>query len=151
MKLASLLAKDGSKELSRFVELLSKLSLDLLGLILVAGGFSIYRSDLLRHILVNEITSVISEQARLRHNQPGNCARAHRPVLELLDHRYMVSMEDAATAEILGVDHFGIRPISDVCPWYIQRRGVELCYQASTSFMRTTSLIFLSIHFFGPL
>jgi hypothetical protein len=113
--LASLLAKDRSKELSCFVKLLFKLSLDLLSLILVAKRFSIYRSDLLKHILVNEITSVISKQVRLCYNQLNNCTQAYRPVLELLNHQYMVSIKDTATAKILRVDHFRICLISDVC------------------------------------
>ena len=71
-------------ELSNFVASLSTLLLELLGLILIAGDCEIYRSALLRHVLVAQVASVISGQTKPSQNLRGNCAQACKPVLEFL-------------------------------------------------------------------
>ncbi|RDL36495.1 uncharacterized protein BP5553_05847 [Venustampulla echinocandica] len=106
-------------ELGSFVSSLSTLPLELLGLILEAGGYGMYHSALLRHVLVAHVAGVVSGQAK----------QVCMPALDFLDNQYMVSEKDAGVAEPLGVDYLGVRMVSDNSPWYLQTKDVELRYQ----------------------
>lgn len=117
LKRLSLRAAKPTK-LSKFVGSLSTLPLELLGLILVEGGEDIFRSVLFRYVVVAHVTDALSGQ--------------EEQISEFLDNQYMVSKEDAASAEVVGVDHLGVRMVPDNCQWYLRVKDVELHYQVST-------------------
>ena len=136
--------------LSHFVDSLSALPLELLGLILVAGESEIYKSALLRHVLVAQVASVISGQSISSQNSRGNCAQASKLPLEFLGNQYLLSKEDASAAKPLGVDHLGVRSTSGDCPWYLQNDDLELRFEASLPLQILLSrLTSLSIPFFA--
>ncbi|RFU33319.1 hypothetical protein B7463_g2988, partial [Scytalidium lignicola] len=117
-----------STELGDFVVLLSTLPLEILALILAAGESKIYRSALLRHVIIAQVASVISKQTKLNENPQDNCANTCKPALEFLGNRYKI-FEDTSVTEPLGVDHLGVRFNSKNCPWYLQNKDLELCYK----------------------
>jgi hypothetical protein len=132
-----------SSSLTRFVALLSSLPLELLGYVLVEGGLEIYRSALLRHVLVNEVTGVISRQA-----DQDNRPRVARTGLELLGNQYAVSDMHLDKVGDLCVGHLGIRRFPKGSPWCMQREDAELTYKVRLFSPKNPVLSdFLSTHF----
>jgi hypothetical protein len=136
-----------SSSLSRFVALLSSLPLELLGYVLVEGGLEIYRSALLKHVLVNEVTGVISRQA-----DQDNRPRVARIGLEFFGNQYAVSDTHLDKVEDLGVDHLGRHRFPKGSLWYMQREDAELICQVRLFSPKNPVLSdFLSTHFCGLL
>jgi hypothetical protein len=117
----------GPTELSVTVALLCALPLELLGLILVAGGRDLYRSALFRHVLVAQVSNVVSAQ---KQNLRDESAQVCKPDVEFLNNQYATVKNTTGVVEQLGVDHLGVRSNSDDCPWYIKKKDVKLCYKA---------------------
>jgi hypothetical protein len=113
-----------SSGLSRFVALLSSLPVELLGYVLEEGGLEIYRSALLRHVLVNQVIGVASVPS-----SQDESPRIATTGLEFLGTQYAVSEKCLGVAGDLGVDHLGIRRFHQGSPWYIQRKDALLRYE----------------------
>jgi len=91
------------------------LLLELLSLILIIDESEIYKSALLKYVLVTQVANIISGQVNPSRNSRSNYVQAGKPTLEFLGNQYLLFKEDAGTVKLFNVDHLGLRSTSSDC------------------------------------